>query len=198
MEFTAEIKAFHNRLSAMGISYQEEDLRIITSVLQRKSFKKGDIILQKGEICQEAYFIVKGLMRSFDKLSNGNDKTYVICFENHIFTEHASFVAQKPATEYLEVLEDTDVLFFTYQDLMKVYDISHGLESVGRQLSDINFIATKSKLMSLMNDDAKKRYISFLKTYQKVLPRIPQNIISSYLGITPQSLSRLKRELGIG
>ncbi|MDZ7897211.1 MAG: cyclic nucleotide-binding domain-containing protein [Arcicella sp.] len=197
MRFTAELEEFRYRLSVLGISYQEDDLKIIAPLLKIKSFKKGDIILQKGEICQEVYFIVEGLMRSFDKLPNGNEKTYVICFENQIFTEHTSFISQKPATEFLEALEDTEVVFFTYQDLMKVYEISHRFESIGRKLSEINFITTKNKLITFMNDDAKKRYEVFLKTYQKVLPRIPQNIISSFLGITPQSLSRLKREMNV-
>jgi CRP-like cAMP-binding protein len=197
MIFPPEIAAFRDRLSVLGIQSKEEDFKYIIPILQKKSFKKGAIILKKGEICKETYFIVKGLVRSFQILPNGNEKTYALSHENRLFTEHTSFISQTPATDFLEALEDTDVLSFTYDDLMKVYKKSHALESVGRQLSDVNFIAAKKKLMALMNDDAATRYRDFLKTYKDILPRIPQNIIASYLGITPQSLSRLKKEFDV-
>lgn len=197
MEFPQVITAFRDRLSVLGITSKEEDFRLILPILHKKSFKKGEIFLRKGEICKENYFVVKGLVRSFQKLSNGNDKTYVLSYENHLFTEHTSFISQKPSTDFLEALEDVDMIAFTYKDLMKIYKKSHALESIGRQLSDINFIIAKNKLMALMNDDAATRYSDFLKTYKNILPRIPQNIIASYLGITPQSLSRLKKEFEV-
>lgn len=196
MKFPPEITAFQNRLSVLGILSKQEDFKFMVSILQKKSFKKGEIILRKGEICKETYFIVKGLVRSFQILPNGNEKTYVLSHENRLFTEQSSFISQTPSTDFLEALEDTDVLFFTYEALMKVYKKSHALESVGRHLSDANFIATKKKLMSLMNDDAATRYADFLKIYRNELSRLPQNIIASYLGITPQSFSRIKKEFG--
>jgi CRP-like cAMP-binding protein len=197
MKFPPEIIAFRDRLSVLGIQSNEKDFKYIISILQKKSFKKGEIILKKGEICNETYFIIKGLVRSFQTLSNGSEKTYALFYENRLFTEHTSFISQSPSTDFLEALEDTEVLSFTYDDLMKLYLKSHALESVGRQLSDVNFIAAKKKLISLMNDDATIRYTDFLKTYKNILPRIPQNIIASYLGITPQSLSRLKKEFEV-
>lgn len=196
MKFSPEIIAFRDRLSVLGITSEENDFKLIIPILRKKIFSKGEIFLQKGQVCSESYFIVKGLVRSFQILPNGSEKTYVLSYDNHLFTEHTSFVSQKPSTDYLQTLEDTEVLSFTYDDLMKVYEKSHALESVGRQLSDINFTAAKSKLMALMNDDAATRYRDFLNSYKNVLPRIPQNIVASYLGITPQSLSRLKREFG--
>ena len=196
MIFPPEITAFRNRLSVLGITSKEEDFNPIIPILSKKSFTKGEIILNKGEVCQETYFIIKGLVRSFQILPNGNEKTYVLSIENRLFTEHTSFVSQTPSTDFLESLEDTEVIAFTYDDLMKVYRKSHAIESIGRQLSDFNFIAAKKKLMALMNDDAATRYRGFLKMYKNELSRIPQNIVASYLGITPQSLSRLKREFG--
>ena len=134
-------------------------------------------------------------MRSFHQMSNGSQKTYVISSEHKLFTEQCSFVSQLPSMDYLEAVEDTNVLYFSYRDLAALYQKSHQWESVGRKISDANFIIAKNRLRSLMNDDAQTRYLKFLKTYQNLLTRIPQHIIASYLGITPQSLSRLKREL---
>ena len=194
MKTPPEVLAFRDRLNALGISTNDKDLKLFVPIVRSKEIKKGEIFLHKGEVCKEAYFVVKGLVRSFQKLPNGSEKTYVICHENHIFTDHTSFISKTPSSDYLEAIEDTLMLYFTYDDLMELYDKSHAIERIGRQVSDVNFIMAKTKLMSLMNDDAATRYIHFLKCYKNVLHRIPQNIIASFLGITPQSFSRLKKE----
>lgn len=194
MKTPPEVLAFRDRLNALGISTNDKDISLFLPIVRGKHIKKGEFFLNKEEVCKEAYFVVKGLVRSFQKLPNGSEKTYVICHENHIFTEHTSFISQTPSSDYLEALEDTFVLYFTYDDLMELYNKSHAIERIGRKLSDVNFILAKTKLISLMNDDAVTRYLQFLKYYKDVLHRIPQNIIASYLGITPQSLSRLKKE----
>lgn len=194
MRFPPEITALRDRLNALGITTKNEDLKHFLPIFRSKTVNKGEIFLNEGEICKETYFILKGMVRSFQKLPNGSEKTYVICHENHIFTEHISFISQTPASDYLEAIEDTSMLYFTYDDLMDLYDKSHAVERMGRQLSNVNFIMAKTKLMSLMNDDAETRYLHFLKYYESVLHRIPQNIIASFLGITPQSFCRLKRE----
>jgi CRP/FNR family transcriptional regulator, anaerobic regulatory protein len=196
MSALTEINLFKEQLKSLGSILKEEDIALILPILKEKSFKKGEITLNAGEVCTEAYLITKGLMRSFHQMPNGSQKTYVISCEQNLFTEHCSFVSQKPSKDFLETLEDTDVLCFSYADLMSLYEKSHQWESVGRKLSDVNFIIAKNRLRSLMNDDAPTRYRNFLKSYQNSLSRIPQHIVASYLGITPQSLSRLKREIG--
>lgn len=195
MNINSEFNLFEERIKKLDTILSPESIVLLTSILKEKSFKKGEIVLEAGEVCNEAFFITKGLMRSFYQIPDGNQKTYVISCEHNLFTEHCSFSTQKPSLDSIEALEDTDVLYFTYDDLMDVYKKSHELESVGRKLSDINFVVAKNRLRSLMNDDAPTRYLKFLKGYQNLLDRIPQHIVASYLGITPQSLSRLKREI---
>ncbi len=196
MSIFTELNLFKEQIKSLGSTLTEQNIALILPILKEKSFKKGEIVLKAGDICAEAYFITKGLMRSFHQIPNGSQKTYVISSEHNIFTEHSSFVSQKPSKDFLEALEDTDVLYFSHQDLMNLYHDSHEWESVGRKISDINFIVARNRLRSLMNDDAQTRYGDFLKSYQNMLEIIPQHIVASYLGITPQSLSRLKREIG--
>jgi CRP-like cAMP-binding protein len=197
MNVISEFNLFKELIEELGSILSAEDVTLLSSILKEKTFKKGAIVLQAGDVCNEAYFITKGLMRSFHQVPNGNQKTYVICFEHSLFTEHCSFVSQKPALDSIEALEDTDVLSFSYVDLIDIYKKSHKLESVGRKISDNNFILAKNRLRSLMNDDAPTRYLNFLHSFQDYLNRIPQHIVASYLGITPQSLSRLKREIEV-
>jgi CRP-like cAMP-binding protein len=195
MNLLSELNLFLEQIKKLGATLPEEDTFLIVPILKEKSFKKGQIVLKTGEVCTETYFITRGLMRSFHQMPNGSQKTYVISSEHKLFTEQCSFVSQKPSMDYLEAVEDTDVLYFSYLDLNELYQKSHEWESVGRKISDANFIVAKNRLRSLMNDDAQTRYLKFLKSYESFLTRIPQHIIASYLGITPQSLSRLKREL---
>ena len=146
MSLLAELNLFNEQIKSLGAFLSEKNLALIVPFLKEKSFKKGEIILQAGEICTEAYFITKGLMRSFHQMPNGSQKTYVISSEHNIFTEHYSFIAQKPSLDYLEAIEDTDVLYFSYLNLSELYQKSHEWESAGRKISDANFIVATNRM----------------------------------------------------
>jgi CRP-like cAMP-binding protein len=193
MIFQPEITALQKKFTFFDENLTENDFANVVPFIHHKTFKKGEIILNAGDVCKEFYFITQGLLRSFHRMSNGSERTYVICRENNIFTEHSSFIAQTPSTDFIEAIEDTEVLYISYEDLMTLYKKYHAWESVGRKVSDINFVVSKDRLRSMMNDDAITRYKRFLHSYQNILHRIPQHIVASYLGITPQSLSRLKK-----
>jgi CRP-like cAMP-binding protein len=193
MIFQPEITALQKKFTFFDENLTENDFANVVPFIHHKTFKKGEIILNAGDVCKEFYFITQGLLRSFHRMTNGSERTYVICRENNIFTEHSSFIAQTPSTDFIEAIEDTEVLYISYEDLMTLYKKYHAWESVGRKVSDINFVVSKDRLRSMMNDDAITRYKRFLHSYQNILHRIPQHIVASYLGITPQSLSRLKK-----
>jgi CRP-like cAMP-binding protein len=196
MKYSEYINAFYEQIKHFGVNPTKEDVALIFANTERKKFKKGEIILKQGEICNEAYFILNGLIRSFTVLPNGNENTYLICRERYIFTEHSSFMSRKPSTDYLEAIEETEVLVTTHETLMSLYKNYRQWETMGRKISDKSFIVSLIRLKSLMNDDAEKRYKRFLYSFRNVLDRIPQNIAASYIGITPQSFSRLKQQIG--
>ena len=193
MKFPPEITALQKRFTFFDKNLTDQDFANLVPFIHKKTFKKGEVILSAGDICDEFYFIINGILRSYHRMPNNTEKTYVICGENNIFTEHSSFISRSSSTDFLEALEDTQVLYIKHDDLMKLFRKYHAWESVGRKVSDINYIVSKDRLRSMMNDDAITRYRRFLDSYQNILHRIPQNIIASYLGITPQSLSRLKK-----
>ena len=195
MEEKLYINDFINYVKSYGIEPTMEEFSIFINFIKYKKFKKGEIILEKGHTSNEAYYSIKGFARSYDKLINGTEKTYLIFAEKSFFTDHASFISQVPATEYLEAVEDMEVMYIEYKDMIGMYKKYHNIESFGRRISDVNFIFSQKRLRSMMNDDASTRYKKLIKHYGDFSLRIPQNVIASYLGITPQSLSRLKREL---
>jgi CRP-like cAMP-binding protein len=195
MSLPADLCLVREKIMSFGVIPTEEDIALLIPYLKTKVFKKGEIILKAGETCTEGYFIKRGILRTFQMMPNGNERTYIITRELNIFSEHVSFMSQNPSTDYVEAIEETEVIVFYYEDLMNLYEKYHVWETIGRKLSDINFIISHRRLRSMMNDDAATRYRKYQHSYQNILHRIPQRIVASYLGITPQSLSRLKREI---
>jgi CRP/FNR family transcriptional regulator, anaerobic regulatory protein len=183
-------------LQSYGVSPSDEDITELMKILKIRFFKKGETFLEIGQTSNEVYFMLKGIARSYYRLPNGTEKTYFIYHENSIFTDSVSFISQKPATEYLEAIEDMEVVAIEYEKVMDLFRKNHVLESIGRRISDTNFVFSQKRLRSMMNDDATVRYQKFKKYFGEYSTRIPQHIVASYLGITPQSLSRLKREIG--
>ena len=196
MKYPPEFTAFREKLESFGVTLTEESLELILPLVHKKQFKKGQVILKPGEICTEIYYIIKGMIRSYYKLPNGTEKTFILCKEHNLFGEHSSFISQKPSLDYVEAIEDTEIYYVSYEGLTSLYDGYKEWSILGRKISDVNFEVSKRRMRSLMNDDAMTRYALYLKTYKSVLHRVPQHIVASYLGITPQSLSRLKREFG--
>jgi CRP-like cAMP-binding protein len=192
-----ELSAFFDHIKALGANPTLEDLVLILPFVYKKSFKKGELLLTFGEVSKEVYFNIKGMARSYFQLLNGTEKTYFIITENTIFSDYASLVSQTPATENIEAIEDMEVYCINYKDLTYLYRNYHVWETFGRNISDFNFAFSQKRLRSMMNDDATTRYNKFMKFYGSIAHRIPQNIIASYLGITPQSFSRLKKEMDV-
>jgi CRP-like cAMP-binding protein len=194
MKIPPQLAVFKQRLSLLGANPTEDDINLLLPFVHRKKFKKGEVILKAGEVCRESYFIISGLIRSYQKMNNDVEKTYIICKENNLFSEHSSFISQKPSLDYVEALEETEVYYITYHDLIHLYNTNLNWAIIGRIISDVNYTVSKNRMRALMNDDATTRYKGFIETYKTALNRIPQNVIASYLGITPQSFSRLKKE----
>jgi CRP-like cAMP-binding protein len=177
------------------VELSDKELKAFISKLQSKSCKKGDVLLKEGEVCKEIYFIMKGTLRAYSKVAGGNNRTFNFAFDGTVFTEQVSFASQQPSTDYLDALEDCELLYITYERLHALFDKYHGWERAGRIINQIYFCEERNRVRSFMLDDATLRYQKLLIEFPQVEKKIPQHIIASYLNITPQSLSRLKKGL---
>ena len=194
MNSTAELQPVLEYLGK-HLDLSEKELKAFMPKLQKKMCKKGDILLREGEVCKEIYFIVKGTLRAYSKVTGGNDRTFNFAFSGTIFTEQVSFASQQPSTDYLDALEDCELFYITYEKLYTLFDKYHGWERAGRIINQIYFCDERNRVRSFMLDDATLRYQKLLIEFPLVEKKIPQHIIASYLNITPQSLSRLKKGL---
>lgn len=164
------------------------------AVLTRRFLKKGEFLLKAGEVCNHVTFINKGLFRSYMEI-DGEEVTTNFAFEGNYVTEYISFVTRQPTTEFIVAMEDGELLQVRYEDLQATYAKAQVWERFGRLIAEyiLTFVSTRNK--SLLFKSPEERYLALMKERPKVMERVPQQYIASYLGIQPESLSRIRKRL---
>jgi CRP/FNR family transcriptional regulator, anaerobic regulatory protein len=170
------------------------DAALATELLKNaktKTFKKGDYILKKGEVCRYLFFINKG----FAKICFvNNDKEFNMQFfaEHRVFTVFDSYLTQTPSNFMLIAIENTSITFIPQKDVEKLCEQHHGIETFMRKLISVATIRMMKRISETLEENATKRYNQFVKQNHQILQRISLGNLSNYLGITQQSLSRIR------
>lgn len=164
----------------------------LTDKLFLKTFKKNDYFIKEGEFCDKIGFIESGSARSFQ---NKDDKqiTNWFLFNNMPLTSYYSFVSKQPSKENIQFLEDTTLTIISHSELNILYNEFHGIERFGRQISESYFIWQEERTLSLQALSAKERYEKLLAEESHLLQKVTLGQIASYLGITQESLSRIRK-----
>lgn len=108
-------------------------------------------------------------------------------------TSFQSFLTDEPSKEYIEALEASEIILISKIDLQNIFDASHSFERLGRKLAEFNYLLALKRIESLQTDSATDRYNSFLEVYPGLINQIPHHYVASWLGITPESLSRVRK-----
>ena len=155
---------------------------------------KGDYFIREGKVCRKLAFITKGcMMCSYNK--NGKEYIDEFSIENEFITDYASFINGEPANKDVICLENTELLTIEYEDLQTLYAKDREFEKAGRFMSEMLFITWQDKAKSLLIDDAKTRYLKLIDNRPSLSQRVPQYLIASYLGVSPETLSRIRRKI---
>jgi CRP-like cAMP-binding protein len=177
------------------INLDNDEADYIKDKLEVKKLKKKELLLQEGAICKYVYFVNSGCLRYF-YLVDGIENTGQFFFENIWYTDYESFLLSKPSRQNIQALEDSEILCLSKPDLSDLYTAIPKFEKFGRIMAENAFLSVKSKNETLLNQSAEERYLKLIKERPKVVERIPQHYIASYLGIKPPSLSRIRKSLG--
>ncbi len=153
---------------------------------------KGTKFLNQGQTCKKLFYIKKGLARSYYYNEKGKDVTVWFFSDNNVMVSVESFFQQKPSLYYMELLEDSRLYYITYQDLQKLFDKHHSIERFGRLLSTQLLTDVVGKLNAIQFQTAKERYQFLIQKYPDIAYRAPLGHIASYLGITQETLSRIR------
>jgi CRP-like cAMP-binding protein len=178
------------------VPLNQEDKEMFISVCKERKCKKGEFILEQGKTAKEVAFVVKGIFRVFQIVNEKELTSYFSYSERNPFvSSFPSFLMQKQSVEFIEAIEDSEVLVISYKDLNKIYLESKNFERIGRLLAERNYLLAIERIQSLQYQSANDRYEMFLKIYPTLLNRIPHHYIASYLGIAPESMSRIRRQI---
>lgn len=160
-----------------------------------KTFEKKDVLAEEGELCKYVYFIVKGSAYSYIVNDQGDKHAIQFALEGYWITDQYSFFSNRPGMYSIETLEPTEALVINRENFEKICKASHMFEHFFRILIQNAFVALQYRLAKTNSTDAEHRYLEFAKLHPEFVQRIPQYLIATYLGIKPQSLSRIRKEL---
>lgn len=174
---------------------------LLKSKLRVVHYQKGDIILRFGSICTQLYFINSGLARGYSIDEQGKDYTSGLFFndtnaqmQNVYVTDYDSFLYQQPSRIEIEALEECELVSVDYKDVQFLYDNLKKGERFGRLMAEIAYSYLHNYMLDRQTKSASQRFKEFVEMSPYLLDKVPQYHIASFLGITPQHLSRLKKE----
>lgn len=180
-----------NLLDSFYILHQDTKLAL-AEVIQTKEYKSGEIILSQGDTNKHLYFLEKGLVRAF-YYKDEKELTSWIFPENTLFISVYSFLTQTPSFETIEAIEDSKIYFISYSKLQELYNQYLDLNVVGRKLTEMYYIQMAERATNLRMVDSKTRYENFIENYPNLINRIPLGYVASYLGMSQETLSRIRK-----
>lgn len=176
------------------IELDKNERKVFESAFSFKSVPKNFTLVSQGEISNELYFINKGLLRLFYN-NDGDYITGYIFRENHFAGSYASFLERTESDQILETVEDSELLVLEKEYLEELYERIPKINILTRKIAEQRFINSQRILSSFLIDTPEERYRKFLKEDSDLLLRVPHHIVASYLGITPVSLSRIRKRV---
>ena len=170
------------------------DWNVFSARLQPVDIPKKTILLQSGKIEQYLSFIELGVIRCFIPKEE-TELTFAFRFAGEFFSGYDSFITQTPSSYQIETLEPTKLWRIDYQGLQEVYEQTSVGHYIGRVVAEKLFMAKAKREQALLNDTAEERYRLLLEKQPQLIQTIPLKYLASYIGITPQALSRIRRRI---
>jgi CRP-like cAMP-binding protein len=175
------------------IQITEEEWNGFMALMKPRSLKKREFLLKAGDVCEYNSFIIKGCLRTFFTDEKDHEHIFQIGFEDWWASDLMSFVTGEPANYSIEALEDTDLLVMHKSDYDPLLQNFPRFERFFRLLMQNAYVAAQRRTIDSMSLNAERRYRDLVKKYPSLEMRVAQHHIASYLGITPEALSRIKR-----
>lgn len=174
-------------------SLPTDEWKQISDCFEKQVIEKDEIVLQEGKVCRHLYFVESGLLHFYIN-KDGNNITKFFTEAPYFFTSQSNFNSQKPANENIQAIEKSIVWQISYNQVNELYNLKSWTDFARKIIQEVQFF-TEEILEELQTETAEFRYKKMLKNEPEFLKRIPLNILASYLGIAPQSLSRIRKKL---
>ncbi|SFS75654.1 cAMP-binding domain of CRP or a regulatory subunit of cAMP-dependent protein kinases [Lutibacter maritimus] len=176
------------------VSLNKSAIEKLTSIIKFKELNKKEFLIKPGETANTMNFIVQGSMRSYYLDENGQEHTLQLGIEEWWINDLYSYLSRKKSRMYVQALEKTHLIRLPKVELEKLYIEVPAISNFFRIKIQSAYVAVQERVIDSMCDDAYERYDKFRKSYRDIEQRVPQYIIASYLGVTPEFLSYLRKK----
>ena len=177
------------------VDFGEKELAVIKKHLTPKKLRKKQYLLQEGDVCKFVAFVEKGALRSYTIDEKGTEHIIQFALEGWLISDLYSFLTAEPATYNIDAIEDCELVLISKtanEELLRTlpkYETWIRLQITGA------YIALQKRLTSIISFSIEERYKSFTAVYPQIIQRVPQHMIASYMGLTPETLSRVKSKI---
>ena len=176
------------------IRISEKEEALLTALFKPLKLRAGEYFLEEGQLCRYVGLIEEGLVRYYLN-DSGNEKTLYFSKEGEFVSNYQSFLPREPSDMSIQAIEDTTLQVINYSDLQQIYTGLNEGNKFGRLALEYVYASSMQQLKSFYKDSPAARYDEFLRSYPDLAQRLPQYYIASYIGIKPQSLSRIRKRL---
>jgi len=176
-----------------GLALSAEDKKVFETHFKPKKLRKRQYFLQEGDICKYTAFIVKGTAKTFTVDERGHENILKLSVEDWWLADFESYFKLTPSRFNIEALEDMEILQITYAVVEEFIKPIPAFSAMQNVLSQNNTIAAQKRMQSAISRSGEDRFQELVADYPHFLQRFPQNLLASYLGLTPESLSRIRK-----
>ncbi|WP_417197451.1 Crp/Fnr family transcriptional regulator [Bizionia sp.] len=182
------------QLISRFIKLNTEEANAFTECIPIKKFKKGDLLLNEGQVSRDSYFVITGCVRKY-YIIHGEERTTEFYIEDESIASLQSYTNKTPANHYFECLEDCRLAVLNYEKEQELFKRVPKYEALCRMSMENDFGEQQEALATFITSSPEERYKNLLETRPDLLQRVPQYYLASYLGVKPESLSRIRKRI---
>jgi CRP-like cAMP-binding protein len=173
----------------------DQEFEMIQAAFKPKKLRKRQYLLQKGDVCKYLSFVCKGAMRQYSVDDKGIEHIVRFGIERWWMADYESFTTNTPCNYDIDAIEDTELLQISSEHLDELKSKVPAVDAMISKMNQRSYVSHQKRIHSSISQTAEERFTDLLNTYPEFLQRFPQNMIASYLGISPETLSRIRKQM---
>ncbi len=183
------------KVAFKDLNFTKAEMKIIEPLFHKINIKKGTILLNAGDVVDVQYYILEGCLRTFHTDSHGKEHTIQFGIEDWWVSDYTAFIDSDKAILTIEAIQDSTLYKISKQDINNLFSKIPKIDSYFRLKLERSFAAFQKRILSYLSQSAAERYLNFIKTHPNIEKNVKNYHIASYLGMTTESLSRIRKEL---